>query len=852
MVLCSSFLCCFDEDSAQKRRWVGTFDKTEDEVVSAGGTFGIIHSVTTKFDISRCGPEHEVHTKVIDVPSPFKTHVQIDDVLEPSRYLHLAFEDIHDSHYIGINQIAFKDAEGNEVPYENIEVDGQQVDHDQVKAAFPPNGWWAVCGGDHSLLFDFGEKMHVKEIYVMCTNSASTPKIMKVSDSKRPTMNTGDKYDAAFFFQLAGDTEYDPNETDFAGDAGSKISCKQVIESLNTTNPENCFKSFISYSGESHFVFYEKGKRVSAYNYYFGAEPSLAIDLINSIKPHEEEIDDVALRALSLAELQGIRAIIMSKCVKEGWKSSKDGRKLRPEDVNLYDLNKSLIMPLTKDRNCAFKELFTSGASKPTYYVSHWWGESVLDFIRCCEYHAERYGLSAVEATYWVCAHANRQHDLGTDLGNDPAQSSFNRAMGLAKGVLLVCDIEAVVTSRIWVDYELYRTVRMNAGLDVVIHANGSPHLIAAEPLPNESPYQKNKREKDFPFEAVCNKLLSVKLQDGDSSEPIDKIRILNTMIDNKPLDSKGVLERVEKNDTKDNKYINDLNLFSQSNAALRAEMACKSVSVALSTDGQNYDNFFGFDLLKIIAKDKLRESIVLNDLTGLDSVTDSVLCTLIKLAGPSVKRFEIDVKGCRNITNKAIRLISFPPTLQLLSLNFGYAKNITNDALIKLMKKIPTSLQCLDLDVCGFKDPAGKYLPERYSTLLVELSKNLPSELTQLKFVSTLDDEDGGVNGLAKLLETLPSSLKSLSFKFEQWDNFKGHMIVEIFKSLPSTLEEFSITIYNGDHIEDDDLRMAAKQIQRLDHLKDLSLHSRSHGNYGYYKVRDFHSVSEVLSFAE
>jgi len=100
----------------------------------------------------------------------------------------------------------------------------------------------------------------------------------------------------------------------------------------------------------------------------------LAIDLINSIKPHEEEIDDVALRALSLAELQGIRAIIMSKCVKEGWKSSNDGRKLRPEDVNLYDLNKSLIMPLTKDRNCAFKELFTSGASKPTYYVSHWWG----------------------------------------------------------------------------------------------------------------------------------------------------------------------------------------------------------------------------------------------------------------------------------------------------------------------------------------------------------------------------------------------------------------------------------------------------------------------------------------------
>eukprot|EP00979_Chaetoceros_neogracilis_P007295 scaffold1522_cov184-Chaetoceros_neogracile.AAC.4 len=117
----------------------------DDKVLSTtGGTFGIIHSLTDKFDISRCGPENEVHTKVIDIPAPFKTNIQIDDALEPSRYIHLAFEDIHDSHYIGINQITFKDVKGNEIPYENIEVDGQEVDGDQVKAAFPTNGWWAV------------------------------------------------------------------------------------------------------------------------------------------------------------------------------------------------------------------------------------------------------------------------------------------------------------------------------------------------------------------------------------------------------------------------------------------------------------------------------------------------------------------------------------------------------------------------------------------------------------------------------------------------------------------------------------------------------------------------------------
>ena len=405
----SKMICCFRKKSLQKDGRLGAVkNETEiEDVSSEGSTFGIVENVTTKFNISRCGPENEIHTKVIDILSPFKdvnssfkADVQIDDELDPSRYLHVAFEDIHDSHYIGLNSsITFKDKGGGEIPYENIEVDGKQVDHDQVKPAFPTIGWWAVVGGAHSLLFDFGERTHVKEISILCINSASTPKIMKVTDSTGPRVNVGAKYDADFIFQLAGETEQDPTEVEFA----DQMTCEQVVESLNANNPENFFKSFLSKDGQSQFVFYEKGKRTSAYNYYFGAESTAAIRHINSVKPHNEEVEDVALRALSLEELRGIRAIIMSNCVKEDWRSSYDEHKLLPEEVNLYDLNQNLILPLTKQRNCSFKELFTTGEAKPTYYVSHWWGESVLDFIRCCEYHAERHGLSPDAATYWVC-----------------------------------------------------------------------------------------------------------------------------------------------------------------------------------------------------------------------------------------------------------------------------------------------------------------------------------------------------------------------------------------------------------------------------------------------------------------
>ncbi len=337
----------------------------------SGPTFGTIRDVPAIYDISRCGPENEVHVMTVDVPSPFKSSIRVDDVLEPSRYISLEFSGIHDSHYIGINQIIFRDVDGEEIPYRNIQVDGNDVDHDTVQPAFPPNGWWAVLDGDHSLVFDFDRVTHVKEIYFWCANAASTPKLMKISDSALIASNidNSNEYSAEYFFQLAGIPGTDPSTLKFK----DGLTCEELVQSLNNTRPENKFGSFISSDGMSHFVFYEKGARTLAYNYYFGPEPEVAINLANNARLDEgAEIPEVEYRAMSLNELRAVRAIIMSKCVNDGWVSSYDGRKLTPEVVTLYDLNQSLILPLTEKRNCAFKELFSSGKSAPTVYVSHW------------------------------------------------------------------------------------------------------------------------------------------------------------------------------------------------------------------------------------------------------------------------------------------------------------------------------------------------------------------------------------------------------------------------------------------------------------------------------------------------
>jgi len=346
--------------------------------------FGTIDDVCAKYSISR---GDEIHTKVIDVPAPFKSRFRVDDVLEPSRYLFFEFEGIHDSHYIGINILEFYDGEGEQIPYTNIIVDGNDVDHDEVQPAFPVNGWWAVVGEEHSLVFDFGDVVHVKEVSMWCANSASTPKIMRITDAQEAAQDESE-FAANLLIQLAGEPGVDPSTINFRkspGEITDIITIEDIVNMLNDYPPPNGFESFLSECGAFHFVFYRAGLRTRVCNYFFGSNPSEDVQLVHDTTMSVGvTIDDVAKRAMTLEELRAVKAIIVSNCVKEEWTNSYDGKRLRPDDVNLYDLNKVVIMPCTKARNCAFKELFGSGDSSPTYYTSHWWGEKVLDFITFC------------------------------------------------------------------------------------------------------------------------------------------------------------------------------------------------------------------------------------------------------------------------------------------------------------------------------------------------------------------------------------------------------------------------------------------------------------------------------------
>ena len=68
---------------------------------------------------------------------------------------------------------------------------------------------------------------------------------------------------------------------------------------------------------------------------------------------------------------------------------------------------------------------------------------------------------------YWVCAHANNQHKLAGEIVDDLSQTSFARAINLAKGTVSVIDTGAVSYTRLWCVFELYRSL-VAAGRDYV------------------------------------------------------------------------------------------------------------------------------------------------------------------------------------------------------------------------------------------------------------------------------------------------------------------------------------------------------------------------------------------------
>ena len=116
-----------------------------------------------------------------------------------------------------------------------------------------------------------------------------------------------------------------------------------------------------------------------------------------------------------------------------------------------------MIKPATYVKQCSLVELIATGEQEPLYFVSHWWGESVFDFIQCITRHSIDRKLG-MRAPYWVCAYANNQWKLDEEIAVNLEETSFRKAMALSRGTVTVLDQGGETYKRVWCCFEVRST----------------------------------------------------------------------------------------------------------------------------------------------------------------------------------------------------------------------------------------------------------------------------------------------------------------------------------------------------------------------------------------------------------
>mmetsp|Transcript_16418 Transcript_16418/g.29159 ORF Transcript_16418/g.29159 Transcript_16418/m.29159 type:complete len:592 (+) Transcript_16418:31-1806(+) len=413
-------------------------------------------------------------------------------------------------------------------------------------------------------------------------------------------------------------------------------------------------------------------------------------------------------RAISLHQLTGVVASSIRRfTVQEGWKD-RDGRELTPQTVDLYSLVPHFIKPATASRKCSFVELVATSPQPPDWFVSHWWGEPVLDFVKCLWQHSRDRNHEAT-ATYWVCAYANNQWDLGGDVCEDPAETSFRKAMRLARGLLSVLDAGAICYRRIWCIYEIHV-----ANVEQTETESGSPYLfdvytvgadagrsgsggggaigitdgyVAADGTGEKQARKKRHREWKFPFELV-QKALDIDIQTALASEERDRLSILNSIAG--AADLSGCPPAAHENYDRLNSVLHGRFVAASwvRAAELQLEMSRHSVALAASQLRRLALHFGG---------------------GCLETLQDAAVTLLAESLPTTLESLFLGFAGCRKLTDAAAVSLaaSLPGLTKLrdLELRFATGAKITDLGCCALAEGITPradTLQQLHLDFTG------------------------------------------------------------------------------------------------------------------------------------------------------
>ena len=333
-------------------------------------------------------------------------------------------------------------------------------------------------------------------------------------------------------------------------------------------------------------------------------------------------IAETAKRAITGAQLQRVCSHISRRCKPEGW-ADKSGQQRTPGTVTLYDAARFVIKPATYVKQCSLVELIAFGEQVPLYFVSHWWGESVLDFVKCLKQHAVDRGLGD-HGPYWVCAYANNQWKLDDEIGGSLEESSFRKAMKLSFGTVTVLDEGGITFSRIWCGYEIFTSLAGDSHKTYDVYTcpkQGAVGLVEGLSAGDKDAGAKQKRESAFPLERVR---LDIQLQSAQASVEADRKAILNAIVgaaaDAEPPDEHASYARL--------------------NNMLAGRFAAGMVRTVIAR-GKKLDPYFA------AIKASAAKSLV-SDLSNLRMCTDKELKLLTAALPDSLESLNLQLKGTK------------------------------------------------------------------------------------------------------------------------------------------------------------------------------------------------------------
>ncbi|CAE7520980.1 fbxl7 [Symbiodinium sp. CCMP2592] len=274
-------------------------------------------------------------------------------------------------------------------------------------------------------------------------------------------------------------------------------------------------------------------------------------------------------------------------------------------------------------------------------------------------------------------------------------------------------------------------------------------------------------REAAFPISLILQALTVISVKNASASQPIDKVRILNTIckktsLDSDPPDSSPHYDEVD--------------------SGLRAIFALSALPICAK---RGLREELG-SIAEVLRKDtREREALNLN-LTDMAELRDELLGSLAPTFPPKLQDLTLHLTRCVKISDAGIQALCkcMPKALRRMYVAFFGCANLTDDGMKAIGEALPTSLRHLRLSFgeCRQVTDAGvKHLASRLPKKLVDL--NLNFEGCELL----------GEEAAASLGRKLPTTLQALVLNFMGCHHVSDHGVATLAEGLPE-LQQFDL----------------------------------------------------------